>query len=374
MDRITSYIESQGTVVPEDVAKYREFGPLYDSCLFCGDVPADYSVKLFGNYFNRIDTPRFTYTGANCCFDCDSQIKEALPDLFEHEKADVSSFSNRARKRLNLFLQGKFDEDVHLYYLHNEEGLTPTDSQGVEQVSIKDGCYFCGRTTKGREDSTLIQVPVMGEETFLTGGYVSSCSICNDYIRREENKALSIDPMYPIEVCVKCHANYLVDHKEKTNRRISKTISKHLCPKCAYEQAANLGSKLKDEQPTTERYISHSCECCTNEFVLDLTMPLSYLEDKHSNNELGIVTCEECPLYEGQYYNDNFPIYTEQLRSGVFARLYFYNGKVILQVKMHEGGPSKSVLADLLYSGQLDDCLYKAHEKLWEIKKSTVLF
>lgn len=332
-NRLKEYLDSEASRLPSDYEQYRKGGKYEDMCVFCKNSPADYPIYQHvegttASNPGRVKIPTQTYA----CVECFSEAKELYIDhgsaqaqLFDTEPfATNGEVGERMRRYV---VEGSFVEEVHLYLQHRTKThISDNNTHNDPSISpLREHCYFCGVYTPN--NFKLLDVPVR-VSNYFTGGVVRYCKkSCEKRLHLTEMAepvVTDISVRTRTNKCRLCHKEYLVDIFEHRMREAGGTIDMHMCPSCTYKtNFYGEESTLFGERDNKElRYSECTCDFCSTEFQLDLTLSRSYIKRKYvsSNHK---ICCPACK------YHGMFPIFVTnvELLSATKIRCYNVSGR-----------------------------------------------
>lgn len=337
---LSRYITSHGSEVPPDYSRFLPGAEFENLCVFCGAQDDGYYVYKY----DIIRETRKKLDNICCCSKCQKEIDTMLiiyfPEYYEidmvskspeeYYKGFEASDENR-EKRIEMFMKDRsFSHDVDSYYLH-------LDFLHDEYCQNKF-CYFCRITHWDKYYE--IEVPV-DQSSILTGGKIPCCRGCaGDNLEMNLKRTTEIS-----NLCCECKTKYYITKEEYAYRKFKNTISKHLCPECAYKEL----NKLKTDKSILyieanksprkfpiERYNTLECSVCGELEVIDLTLNHRQLILKHSLARAAYkFRCSVCYLLGTSRANGNkFHIKVKDNYYLVFTKLgkfWYYSLVVIVQ-------------------------------------------
>lgn len=334
MSRLSDYIDSNLTKLPEDYRNY----VTSRSCLFCDDTHDSYPIATFNGGQHHEDS------GAHACHECFLEIEDARTSIL-----DIIPPATTHLKRIRKYVyEGAFDFDVDLYYAHDGDNL------------MKDHCYFCNKDLIITEGDT-IEVP-MDITTEFSGGRVRRCGNCKRTCDSQTgNGSMFVVNSWLKTKCVSCRRDYAITPSEHKNRQNEGTEGKHLCPSCVYQNPSPL--------PSLDNYKSRYAELVCSQLDCEDTILVDRTLSKQAIKELyfppstsGNVYCEKCNIGQKPVALFRFPKIQK-----LVAR-FFMIGKEEYKVTVWH---KQSLAFSKTYQGELQnvtlDLLHDLEEKSYSI-------
>jgi len=288
--RLTNYLESRLTKVPED---YKRLAST-NSCLFCEDTHDAHPVYIYNG-----GVPDHN-SGCHACSECNSEIVEVQQYMASEGLpfTDSQTVQESTTRRIERYvMKGEFDSDIHEFYEHDEDGV------------YHDACYFC-HTIKPKTMRT-ITVPV-DVTTLFSGGKVKVCEECSVAISKiSDPNAFYVVRNFHEEVCAKCLDPYLITPQERSDRQNNNTQGAHMCPRCCFQTVSQSGAG----QSLKYRYQRHSCDSdsCPEEVYVDRSLTRLAVKERHFRGKN--LYCDRCNLIET-------PIVVVDLKNRMIARFF----------------------------------------------------
>jgi hypothetical protein len=252
--RLLAYLNSHGTIIPEDYADYTAYGSYHNKCIFC-DAPHLKAGVIKSKGEANVDSRATAF----CCDDCQFEIDATfdIPVSFMNDPRDKHEIAIAHDAITRYIEQGLFPEDVHKYCLGGEKS---------------ECCVFCGRGFSHKHSGSFLTVPQGTEQTKHITGNLQICAFCaDDYIylvQRYGEENLHDDSISEItqDKCKLCKNIYPITLEEYSYRVKNNLLEDCYCNDCL---------EIHWGKP---RFHITECNNCHTQIVIDLVSTITYRE------------------------------------------------------------------------------------------------
>jgi hypothetical protein len=253
--RLLAYLNSRGTVIPEDYADYTAYGSYHHQCIFCQSPHLKAGVIKGKGHLTPIDVRATAFCCETCQFEIDATFD--IPVSFMTDPRDSEEIAIAHDAITTYIEEGLFPPDVHDFCLGGNKS---------------ECCVFCGKGFSHKHSGSFLTVPQGPDQTKYITGSLQICAFCaDDYmylVQRYGEENLHDDSVKSIshDRCTLCKEMYPITIDEYEYRKKNGLLESCYCNQCL---EIHWG---KERLQITE------CASCKTQLIVDLVTSLTYRE------------------------------------------------------------------------------------------------